>query len=144
MTVKHLEAVELADGSLAVTQSAGDNTEKLATTEYVDRAKRSVVSEVTSTSSNLALSQLEKSIKMNNASAMNLTILNDSTVSWPDHAQGELFQYGAGQITIVAGSGVTLRVRSALTLKSAGQYAYLGYKRIGANEWLIFGDLEPA
>ena len=48
-------------------------------------------------------------------------------------------QYGAGQITVAAGSGATLRVRSSAN-KTAGQYAIASILSVVANEYILVGD----
>ena len=48
-------------------------------------------------------------------------------------------QYGAGQITVAAGSGATLRVRSSAN-KTAGQYAIASLLSVVANEYILVGD----
>ncbi len=83
-----------------------------------------------------------KVVWMNSASANSFTVPPDS-ISDP-FILGQclnVLQLGAGLTTIVAGSGVTIRVRSGLTLALAGQYALAGLYKLGANEWLAFGDL---
>jgi hypothetical protein len=53
-----------------------------------------------------------------------------------------LVQYGAGQVTVVAGSGVTLRYST--TLKTRSQYAAITAIKLGTNEWLVAGDTAPS
>lgn len=78
------------------------------------------------------------------ASAANLTIPPNSSVSFPLNTYIEVHQYGAGQLTIVAGSGVTLRYHSptsAAAAKTAAQYATVGLRQRATNEWVVAGDL---
>jgi hypothetical protein len=49
-------------------------------------------------------------------------------------------QYGAGQTTIVATSGVTVR-SSGGNLKIAAQYVAVSLIKIATNEWYCFGNL---
>lgn len=49
-------------------------------------------------------------------------------------------QYGAGQITIAPGSGVSLRSRGS-ALKTAGQYAELVITARSATEFVVSGDV---
>lgn len=53
-------------------------------------------------------------------------------------------QHGAAVVSVVGQSGVTVNVRSGLTAQTAGQYAVLSLIRVGANEWVLCGDLETA
>ena len=78
-----------------------------------------------------------KLIEMNVASANNVTI--DSGVFTAGN-QILVSQYGAGQVTFVAGSGVTLRSPSG-KLKLTGQYSLATIICISATEFYISGDL---
>jgi len=101
----------------------------------------SPVVELTGASNTLALTHAGKWLKCNHTAAMTVTIPPQSSVAWADNTQIEYTQYGAGVVTIVPGSGVTLRKRSNVSAATSGQYAVAGLKRIGVNEWQVFGDL---
>lgn len=81
-----------------------------------------------------------KLVGINNASAVNLTIPPNSSVPFVIDTYINLYQYGAGQITIVAGLGVTIRSASG-KLKLAFQYSAGALIKIGTDEWLLTGDL---
>jgi hypothetical protein len=49
-------------------------------------------------------------------------------------------QLGAGQVTVAAGTGATLRTTGTLT-KSRAQYSRFGVQKIATNTWSLFGDL---
>jgi hypothetical protein len=78
-----------------------------------------------------------KLIEMNVGTANNVTI-NNSVFSAGN--QILVSQYGAGQVTFVAGSGVTLRSPSG-KLKLTGQYSLATIIAISATEFYISGDL---
>jgi hypothetical protein len=78
-----------------------------------------------------------KLIEMNVASANTLTI-NTSIFSAGN--QFLVSQYGAGQTTITAGAGVTLRSNGA-KLKTSGQYALVTIIAISSTEFYVAGDL---
>jgi hypothetical protein len=78
-----------------------------------------------------------KLIEMNVATANNVTI-NNSVFSAGN--QILVSQYGAGQVTFVAGAGVTLRSPSG-KLKLTGQYSMVSIICISATEFYISGDL---
>ena len=78
-----------------------------------------------------------KMIEMNVATANNVTI-NNSVFTAGN--QILVSQYGAGQVTFVAGSGVTLRSPSG-KLKLTGQYSLATIIAISATEFYISGDL---
>lgn len=85
----------------------------------------------------LVASDNNKLIEMNVASANNVTI-NNSVFTAGN--QILVSQYGAGQVTFVAGSGVTLRSPSG-KLKLTGQYSLATIICISATEFYISGDL---
>lgn len=76
-------------------------------------------------------------IEMNVGSANTVTI-NNSIFSAGN--QVLVAQYGAGQVTFVAGAGVTLRSASG-KLKLTGQYSMATIVAISASEFYIAGDL---
>jgi hypothetical protein len=92
----------------------------------------------------LVLTDAQKYIRCTNAGAMAVTIPPQSDVAWPADTEIIVEQAGAGQVTIAAGVGVTIRNRADMTLKSAAQYAVLTLKRVGADEWVLSGDREAA
>jgi hypothetical protein len=81
-----------------------------------------------------------KVIEMNNASANNLTIPPNSSVAFAVGTQIDGVQQGAGQTTMVAGAGVTLR-SSGGKLKSTGQYSAWSMLKRATDEWYVLGDL---
>jgi hypothetical protein len=50
-----------------------------------------------------------------------------------------LVQYGTGQVTVAAGTGVTLRLRGS-TNKTGGQYAIASLISVVTNEYILAGD----
>jgi hypothetical protein len=88
----------------------------------------------------LVLSDADKLVEMNVGSANNLTIPLNSSVAFPTGTQILLAQYGAGQTTIVATSGVTIRSNGA-KLKLNAQYSGATLVKIAENEWYLFGDI---
>ena len=88
----------------------------------------------------LVLSDADKLVEVNNASANNLTVPLNSSVAFATGTQILLAQYGAGQTTIVATSGVTIRSNGA-KLKLNAQYSGATLIKIDTNEWYLFGDI---
>jgi hypothetical protein len=88
----------------------------------------------------LVLSDADKLVEINNASANNLTVPLNSSVAFSTGTQILLAQYGAGQTTIVATSGVTIRSNGA-KLKLNAQYSGATLIKIAENEWYLFGDI---
>jgi hypothetical protein len=87
----------------------------------------------------LVLTDKGKTVEMNVGSANNLTVPPNADVAFPTNSYINATQLGAGQTTLVAGSGVTLRSRNGLKL--AGQYAVATLYKRGTNEWVCGGDL---
>jgi hypothetical protein len=77
-----------------------------------------------------------------NASATAVTVPSDtvlglsSAIVMPNLL---VVQYGVGQASFVAGSGVTLRTSSSLTARA--RYSIIGLIRLAPNEWMACGDL---
>jgi fructose-specific component phosphotransferase system IIB-like protein len=88
----------------------------------------------------LVLSDADKLVEMNVATANNLTIPLNSSVAFATGTQILLAQYGAGQTTVVATSGVTIRSNGG-KLKLNVQYSGATLIKIGTDEWYLFGDI---
>lgn len=92
------------------------------------------------TSTTLSSSHTTKYLVCNSASAINLTV--PPSASYDTYAEFVIEQRGAGQVTVVAGSGVT--IHSTETLKSGAQYAVMGLKRTDTNTYVLTGEREAA
>jgi hypothetical protein len=88
----------------------------------------------------LVLGDADKIVEMNVSSANNLTVPPNSSVAFATGAKIDLIQYGSGQTTVVAGSGVTIRSKGA-ALKILGQYSGATLYKRGTDEWVLIGDL---
>jgi hypothetical protein len=88
----------------------------------------------------LVLADAGKDVSINSASAANLTVPPNSEVAFSVGTQIVLEQLGAGQITVVAGSGVTINARGA-ALKLAGQYAVALLIKRATDTWTLSGDI---
>jgi len=88
----------------------------------------------------LVLGDADKLVEMNVATANNLTVPPNSSVAFATGTQILLAQYGAGQTTVVAGSGVTIRSNGA-KLKLNVQYSGATLIKIATDEWYLFGDI---
>lgn len=74
------------------------------------------------------------------ATAQAFTIPPHSTVAFPVGTVLEVFQDGAGAITLTAGAGVTLRSDGS-KVATAAQYATVGLRQRAQDEWVLTGDL---
>lgn len=99
-----------------------------------------VVTNEETASYTLALTDAARVVEMNVATANNLTVPPNSTVAFPIGTQIVVLQTGAGQTTIVAGSGVTVNSADA-KLKLAKQWAAATLVKRGTNSWVAIGNL---
>jgi hypothetical protein len=90
----------------------------------------------------LALTDASKWIRTTSGSSMNVTVPPQTDIAWADNTEIHIEQAGAGQVTIVAGSGVT--VNTPETLVFAKQYAVATLKRVALNTWTLVGYLAAA
>ena len=79
-------------------------------------------------------------VRQSSGSANNLTVPPNSSVAFATNVQIFIYQEGAGQITFVAGSGVTIRSRGT-AMKMAGQYGLASLIKIDTDTWVLTGDL---
>ena len=136
----------VTDAQLTVIDNtSGTNTGDNATnTQYsgLDDAKTNklITTNRQTASYTLVLSDADKLVEMNVATANDLTIPLNSSVAFATGTQILLAQYGAGQTTIVATSGVTVRSNES-KLKLNVQYSGATLIKIGTDEWYLFGDI---
>jgi hypothetical protein len=137
----------LTGNPTAPTAAAGDNDTSIATTAFVQTAAATKETIGTRTAINtqtasytLVLTDAGKVVEMNVASANNLTVPPNSAVAFPLNTWIDIAQYGAGQVTVVPGAGVTLRSASA-ALKTRVQYSGLTLIKRATDEWYVLGDL---
>ncbi len=90
------------------------------------------------TARTLAASDAKKYIRCSNSAAVSVTVPPDASVPYAVGTEIILEQSGIGQVTVVAGSGVT--IRTSLTLKTRAQYSSLTLKKVAVNEWVAGGD----
>lgn len=142
----------------APTAAPGTNTTQVATTAFVEAARvilaaadaanlltalaaDKVVPEnpQTGTTYTLALTDAGKMVAMNNAGAITLTIPTNAVVAFPVNTRIDLWQEGAGQVT-VGGAGVTIR-SSGSKLKLTGQYSGATLWKKATDTWALIGDI---
>lgn len=88
----------------------------------------------------LVLADAYRTVEMNVASANNLTVPANASVAFAIGTQILISQYGAGQTTVVAAGGVTIR-SSGGKLKIGARYAGGTLVKVGTDEWYLFGEL---
>ena len=82
-----------------------------------------------------------KLITMSNASANTFTVPPNSSVAFGIGTQLNIAMLGAGQTSVVAGSGVTLNSDGA-KLKLNAQYAVATCVKTDTNTWFVVGNLK--
>lgn len=105
-----------------------------------DGTLKDVEQNTPSASYTLVLADAGKVVEMNVASANNLTVPPSASVPFPVGTIIEILQLGAGQTTIVPGSGVTIRSPGG-KLKLTGQYSSASLRKRNTNEWVLTGDI---
>jgi len=144
------------DSELALFSGTGGKTIKRATTTGVLKATSGVIAaatvnidyaapnlsinDQTGTSYTFVLADATKYVRFNNAASISATVPPNASVAFPTGTQIHLRQVSTGQLTVVAGSGVTINTPETLRLRAAKSTATL--IKVGTNEWDLLGDLE--
>ena len=93
----------------------------------------------TGTTYTLVLADAHKLVTQSNASGITTTVPPNTDVAFEIGDQVNLLQLGAGQVTVAAGSGVTIRSQGS-KLKLNGQYSTATLVKIGTDEWVLLGN----
>jgi len=94
----------------------------------------------TGTAYTLALTDANGVVEINNASPNTVTVPPNSSAAFGTGTVIELCALGAGQTTVAAGAGVTIRSAGG-KLKLTGQYSGAALRKRGTDEWVLVGDL---
>jgi hypothetical protein len=78
-------------------------------------------------------------VEMNSASAVSITVPPNAQPGFQKGAVVTVTQTGTGQITFVAGAGVTLRTPRSLTTRA--QWSTVTLRQTTTNTWILSGDL---
>lgn len=125
---------ELASSAVTTAKIADANV----TTGKLDAIQVTTVEKTASAT--LALTDGGKVVEMNVASSNNLTIPPNSSVAFPTGTQILVLQTGAGQTTLVAGSGVTVNSKNS-NLKLTARYSGVTLIKRATDTWIAVGDL---
>jgi len=139
-TFATLDKTAVALGNVDNTSDANKPVSTATQTALDAKTNKLIVTNRQTASYTLVLGDADKLVEINNASANNLTVPLNSSVAFATGTQILLAQYGAGQTTIVATSGVTIRSNGA-KLKLNAQYSGATLIKIDTNEWYLFGDI---
>lgn len=88
----------------------------------------------------LVLADQGKRIRYNAAGAANITIPPNSSVAFPVGTHIEVAQVGAGQATVVPGSGVT--INNASSAATRAQHSVLVLYKDATDSWTVSGDMQ--
>ena len=136
-----IDATAISTGSVSNTEFGYlDGVTSAIQTQLDSKTSKLVTTNRQTASYTLVLGDADKLVEMNVASANNLTVPPNSSVAFSTGTQILLAQYGAGQTTVVAGSGVTIRSNGA-KLKLNAQYSGATLIKIASDEWYLFGDI---
>jgi len=128
------------EGVTAGTGLSGGGTSGTVTVAFDYGVGNQSIANAQTASYTLVLSDAGKFVTMTVASANNLTVPPNADVAFPTNTRIDLAQLGAGQTTIVAGSGVTI-YSSGSKLKLTGQYSAASLIKLATNTWLLAGDI---
>lgn len=96
---------------------------------------------VQTSSYTLVLTDIWQSLVMNSATAVNVTVPPNSSVAFQVGAIIPWYGVGAGLITFVQGSGVTLETASGVSLVSRVQRSSGALWKRATDTWVVTGDL---
>jgi len=130
------------DGTEAFHISQGSPYAKKGATsdQMKDFAERLIINPETA-SYVASLSDAGGVVEMNVAGANDFEIPPNGTIPFPIGTQIIVTQVGAGQTTVLAGAGVTIRC-AATTVKLRAQYSVAAIYKRATDEWVLSGDLE--
>lgn len=86
------------------------------------------------------LAQWDAYVRVNTASAANLTVPANADVAIAIGSQITVVAVGTGKVTIVAASGVTILTNETLKLRKQGSAVTL--TKVGTDAWELAGDVE--
>lgn len=86
------------------------------------------------------LSLRDNIIEVDSSSATTITIPPDSSLNLPVGSSLDVIQIGSGEVTIAAGSGVTINSTPGLKLRT--QWSSCTLLKRSADTWLVYGDLK--
>jgi hypothetical protein len=120
-----------------------DKVDNLSLTNLVSNSFNIKTASYTATNADLdTVTNSNPIVVMNVATANVFTIPPDSTLTQVvAGSKLVVLQIGAGQTTLVAGTGVTINFPLSLGLKIRGQNCLIVLQRFSANTWYAFGDL---
>jgi hypothetical protein len=128
-------------GNVSATEiSYLDNAASNIQAQLYDTTTLNIVITAQVASYTLALSDNWKLVTMSSVSAMNLTVPPNSSVAFPIGANITIVGINTGQVTIVAGSGVTINSADG-KLKLRVRYSSATLIKTATDTWILIGDI---
>ena len=120
----------------------GDGTTAWNSQAYAELAgtDKFTINEQTGTTYTLVAADAGKLLKMNNAAATTLTVPPNSSVAFDIGVAITVVNYGAGQVTLTQGAGVTIYSYNA-ALNITGQYGQAVLTKCATDTWVAAGLL---
>lgn len=103
--------------------------------------KETAINAQTGLTYTLVIADTTKHVTMSNALANTLTVPPNSSVAFAIGTDIDVSSNLAGQTTIAAGAGVTIRSADS-KLKLRVQYSGATLRKIATDEWMLFGDID--
>ena len=100
------------------------------------------VTDLTTTTKTLALSDVNSIITGSDTADMDIYIAADNVVNLPIGTEIKFFQLGTKKMHINAKAGVDL-ANSSNQFKTKGQHAVTWLFKVAANQWIFAGDTSP-
>jgi hypothetical protein len=94
----------------------------------------------TGTTYTTVLADNGKVVTLDNASAITLTVPTNASVAYPTGAQVHLYNKGAGQVTVVGDTGVTVNSSNGLKLRVS--YSLATLIKLDTDTWVLIGDTQ--
>lgn len=103
-------------------------------------ASQAAINAQTGTTYTLLLTDVSRTVEMNNASANTLTVPTNATAAFPIGTRIRIIQTGAGKTTIAAAGGVTIN-STAGNLSIAAQWSEATLFKRATDTWVLTGSL---
>lgn len=132
------EMIALYDGNLADIMDMFEEDGKI----KPERLSSKIIS--VTDSKTLALTDKGTEQSCNKASAMTITVPLNSAVAFPIETEIEIYQKGAGVVTVDKTAGVTFEIKNKVNPTNAvmdAQFGYIGIKKTGTDIWSVRGDI---
>jgi hypothetical protein len=138
-----LATIAVAAAATSITSANITDTREDVTTNLPAPQLNFGVNTQTGTTYTTVIGDNGKLVTQSNASAITTTIPPNASVDYSVGAQITFAQYGAGQVTIQGGSGVTIvsTGATAATPKLRVQYSTATAIQTSVNNWLVVGDI---